>query len=153
MSKPKYILIIHGGDSIYCYPDVDDALIDAKDYVFQVINDHLRHDLPLKATDFRWSHEAGTTIAEAFDIELYSVSPEKQEAVELPFQEWLDAYYAEQKDGRRETRIRELRQEALGKFAAYLDAASSGTDPSIILDGCRNEALKLWNDARALEVR
>jgi hypothetical protein len=140
----KYILI-HIGEHVILSYDLKDILFEAEQIVRQYVTDHMRHDLPLNVSE---KHPIHGDVCDRFDVEVYAVSPESQERVQLPFQAWVNTYYAEQMESEREESIRVAKQAALRLFADYLDAATAGTPLPDSIEGCRNRAVELWKKAQ-----
>lgn len=108
-----FVLLV-GGEVVYTTSDSSDVFREARGSVYQYISDHKRHDLPLKMTDeeLRW-----------MDVEVHELLGERSQ-VALPYQEWIDDYYRELKEGEREDEEREYKRfvELRGKWEERFQA-------------------------------
>jgi hypothetical protein len=88
-----YVVVPDGGgmdgEQLEVYEAEKEALQSCREQIDQQITDHHRHNLPLKVTP---------EIERRFDLRLFQTQGE----LELPFQEWVDDYYQQQQDWKKE---------------------------------------------------
>jgi ribosomal protein L33 len=96
--KELYVLFQYGEVSYWTH-DRESALREAKLSVDQYICDHLRHNLPLKATD---------EIVRRLDVQLFRLTAD--DLVTLPCQEWFDEYYTSTKNWEKTEEEREYKR-------------------------------------------
>lgn len=93
-----YVFVGGGGDSVAVTTDKDEALFWAFDDASWRVGD-LRHKMPLKLSEEDKAN---------FDIYVFKVT--KDNMVELPFQDWVDDYYANMKYEKKSEPYREYQR-------------------------------------------
>lgn len=97
-NEELYVYITYGEiEEAHVSNSLDDMLCYAHDHVTQYLVDHRRHEDGFEVTE---------EVAKDFDVKIYKVG----ETVDLPYQEWVDEFYAERRNWKVEDQNRDYEQ-------------------------------------------